>query len=117
MDCPSCGKSDIRRSHSSNWRDSVQRVLGRQAYRCRKCRRRFYYPAVGEPTAHNTARAQQKRPGGKVKDFRKRKRLLRRIIAVAVFVAMFSLFGLFLHHISVDHPPQSNAQDVGSPNE
>jgi hypothetical protein len=95
----------------------MPRLLGRQPYRCRKCRRRFYYPAVGEPLLHSPASSPQKRGGVKAVDFRRRKRVLRRIIAVAVVVAMFSLFGLFLHHISQDHPPQSNAQDMGSPNE
>ncbi len=115
MNCPACGKSDIRRSHSSDWRDNFERLLGRQAYRCRKCRQRFYYPAVGELARRNSGLAQKK--GVKVRDFRRRKRVMRRIIAVAVFVVMFSLFGLFLRHISQDHPPQSNAQDMGSPNE
>jgi hypothetical protein len=117
MTCPGCGKSDIRRSRSSSWNDGLQHVLGRQAYRCRGCRRRFYSSAFAQPSLHSPGASQRKHSGVKVVDFRRRKRIVRRIITVAVFVVMFSLFGLFLHHVSQDHPPQSIDQDVDSPNE
>jgi hypothetical protein len=92
-------------------------MLGRQAYRCRTCRQRFYYSAFGGVSRPSPGDSGQKRRGVKVVDFRRRKRMMRRIVTVLVFAAMFSLFGLFLRHISQDHPPQSNAQDVGTPNE
>jgi len=46
----------------------------------------------------------------------RKKRLLRRVLTFAVIVAMFSLFGMFLHYIAVDHPPRESVQDFG-PNE
>jgi type VI protein secretion system component VasF len=90
-------------------------MLGRQAYRCRTCRQRFYCSAFEEP--RRGSGFSQKKRGVKVVDFRRRNRMMRRVVTVVVFVVMFSLFGLFLRHISQDHLPQSNTQDTGSPNE
>jgi hypothetical protein len=115
MNCPSCGNSDVRRSRSLSRRDGFQRVLGRQAYRCRTCRQRFYCSAFEEP--RRSLGIFQKKRGVRVVDFRRRKRMMRRVVTVVVFVVMFSLFGLFLRHISQDHPPQGNSQEMGSPNE
>ena len=40
--CPSCHSNDISRSRKRKLRDSFMRWMGKVAYRCRDCRRRFY---------------------------------------------------------------------------
>ena len=40
--CTSCGRGDVRRSHSRKLFDGVARTLGFKAYRCRGCRARFF---------------------------------------------------------------------------
>jgi len=111
MICPKCGNSDIRRSHSFDWGDWLHRALGREAYRCRKCRLRFFRLRSTQIAGHSKKTPSFSSKGEKRLDFRRRKRLIRRIITVAVFVVMFSMFGLFLIHVSVDHPPP--VQDAG----
>jgi hypothetical protein len=40
--CPSCHSNDISRSRKHKLRDSFMRWMGKVAYRCRDCRKRFY---------------------------------------------------------------------------
>ena len=114
MTCPQCGNSDIRHSHSSHWSDGLYSALGREAYRCRKCRRRFFLPRVTEIAGHIKGQSNRGNKDAKHLNFRKRKRLVRRLITIAVFVVMFSLFGLFLRRLTEDHQAPSSSQDAGS---
>jgi hypothetical protein len=65
MICPNCASSEIRRSQRSSWADVVQQFRGQDAFRCRKCRNRFYAPraAVTDPTSVRPSR--RRRSGGK----------------------------------------------------
>jgi len=114
MTCPHCGNSDIRRSQSSHWSDAMRHALGRQAYRCRHCRLRFYLPRFAPAATDTKAESAEGRKTAKRPDFRKRKRLIRRLITIAVFVVMFSMFGLFLRHITEDRIPANNPQGADS---
>ncbi len=40
--CPSCHSSDISRSRKRKLKDSFMRWMGKVAYRCRDCQKRFY---------------------------------------------------------------------------
>ena len=40
--CPSCHSSDVSRSRKRKLKDSFMRWMGKIAYRCRDCQRRFY---------------------------------------------------------------------------
>jgi hypothetical protein len=40
--CPSCHSNDISRSRKRKLRDSFMRWMGKVAYRCRDCQKRFY---------------------------------------------------------------------------
>lgn len=117
MTCPQCASSDIRRSSTSGWKDVLPNLRGRQAFRCRKCRHRFFAPPSAQLAAGDQGRLQRKIARSKLSKQSKKRRLFRGVITAAVIVAMFSLFGLFLHYITVDHPPKDNAQDMGSPNQ
>ena len=114
MTCPHCGSSDVRHSHSLHWSDGWHRALGREAYRCRKCRLRFFLPRMSQIFAHATGQSVRSRKATKRLDLRGRKRLIRRLIAITVFVLMFSLFGLFLHRITEDRTPASSSQGTDS---
>jgi hypothetical protein len=108
MNCPQCGKSDIRHSHSSHWSDLLHRVFGGDAFRCRQCQARFFVRRVAPDI--KCSKEQSKRGRS---EFMRRKRLVRRLVTIAVFVAMFSLFGLFLLHITKDHPARPTMQETG----
>ncbi len=117
MTCPHCGNSDVRRSHSSQRGDVLHRAFGRDAYRCRKCRLRFFLPRYAQIATHAKKKSNRSGKAAKLLDFRQRKRLTRRLIAIAVFVVMFAMFGLFLQHIMEDHPPANNSQGADSSNQ
>lgn len=40
--CPSCHSNDVSRSRKKKLKDHFMRWLGKVAYRCRDCQRRFY---------------------------------------------------------------------------
>jgi hypothetical protein len=117
MTCPQCASSDIRRSNNSSWKDVLPRLRGRQAFRCRKCRHRFFAQASAQPATSDPDRHAAKIKGDPFSKQWKKRRLFRTIIGVAVIIAMLSLFGLFLRYIAEDHPPKDNAQDMSTPNE
>jgi hypothetical protein len=40
--CPSCHSNDVSRSRKRKLKDSFMRWMGKVAYRCRDCQKRFY---------------------------------------------------------------------------
>ncbi len=40
--CPSCHSNDVSRSRKRKLKDRFMRWMGKVAYRCRDCQRRFY---------------------------------------------------------------------------
>jgi hypothetical protein len=116
MTCPQCASSDTRRSTTSSWRDLLPSLLGRQAFRCRKCRHRFFAVLSTRSASNAPDRPHGKVPFGKLSTQWKKRRLFRGVITAAVIVVMLSLFGLFLHYIAVDHPPK-DAEDTSYPSE
>ncbi len=95
MKCPSCGSSELRSSQRSQWTDSLQRLIGREAIRCIKCRERFY---VSRAEILKSGRALNLRPK-QLMSSRTRGRILRRVILVAVFTLAFALFWVLLDNI------------------
>jgi len=114
MICPQCTSSDIRRSSSASWKDDLQSLWGRHAFRCRKCRHRFYALPSTQPIESDEPGLPRKVPIDKLSKKWKRRRLLRWVIASAVIFTVVSLFGLFLNYISVDHPSKPTDQDVSA---
>jgi len=97
MNCPACSSDDVRTSQSSRWNDFFQRVRGREVFRCRSCRKRFYSSTpIGDGT--NTAN-------------RRKKRLRRQLLVIAIFVVAFMIFWYFLRYITAekDAPSESGA--------
>jgi hypothetical protein len=100
MTCPSCGNSDIRPSDHAYWSDAFQSVFGRKPYRCRKCRHRFYSSETPPPATEGSKGRAQLDPRDEAK--RKRTRLLRGLIAIAIFAAMFLIFLMILNYLTAD---------------
>ena len=101
MICPNCGSSEIRRSQRSSWADIVQQFRGQDAFRCRKCRNRFYYPraGVGEPGSVKPIR--RRRSGGK-SSLKKR---LQFIGTVTLVIAASTVTLLWIIQIAVGTRP------------
>jgi transcriptional regulator NrdR family protein len=117
MNCPLCSNSDIRRSHSRYRDDVFQGLLGREAYRCRKCRHRFFMHRSASAAVQVPKNTASKSGGSRPIDTRKREYLVRKLIQVAVVIVMFSLFGLFLSRLAVDHPSAPRPEELSQPSE
>jgi hypothetical protein len=50
--CPSCHSNDVSRSRKRKLRDSLMHWMGKVAYRCRDCHRRFYVPIDVDKRLH-----------------------------------------------------------------
>jgi len=112
MICPSCGDSETRPSQHTYWSDLFQRMLGREPYRCRKCRLRFYSSETPssdvEGAKHHTPTNRSNRELTKVR----RRRLLRALIAIAIFAAMFVVFLILLKYLTADKASQKDSRTV-----
>jgi hypothetical protein len=110
MICPQCGSSDIRISRHPHVADVFQRIRGREAYRCRKCRNRFY-GALAAGADKGRARKSTHQYRGSLwgrGGFQQRRRLFRKALFFAVFAAAFALFWMFLRFISTDRMPSED---------
>jgi hypothetical protein len=108
MSCPKCGGSEVRPSSHAKWMDRLRAPLGQRAFRCRKCRFRFYTspgpaPAAEAAAAKHTKRSRQ--PEGK----RGRKRLRRWIVEAIIFAVLLLLFWFFLRYLTREQPASSGA--------
>jgi hypothetical protein len=114
MTCPKCGSSDTRTSKSPRWIDVLQRVLGRKAFRCRTCRKRFFAlpssPLTLKP-AEKPSRGHQSR---RILTTRARNRLKRTITLAAIFALAFVLFLIFLRFIMADKDHNYSSESVGA---
>lgn len=98
MNCPKCGSAEVRRSHHHKTRDLLESPFGRIAYRCRKCRNRFYADNDGTPVQH---RPRSRNSGPK----RGTRRLRRWMVEAAIFAIMLLLFLVFLRYVTREPSP------------
>jgi hypothetical protein len=98
MKCPKCDSPEVRHSHHAKWVDVFHSRLGQRAFRCRKCRHRFY--ALETATAAD-ATVHKHRKKSRDPDF---KRGLRRIRPwmweAAIFLLMLVIFFIFLRYLT-----------------
>jgi hypothetical protein len=117
MTCPKCASANIRRSSTSIWKDVLPSLRGREPFRCRECRHRFFALRSADSSARGPDRSARNNHHRKFRNPRKKNRIIRRLFAFAVLVLMFSLFGVFLHYITTDHAPTGDAQDMSLPSQ
>jgi hypothetical protein len=114
MTCPECGSSEVRASSSTRWNDFLQRVRGREAFRCRKCRLRFFASPSSDSGSKPTEQSTDIRRPNKLMSTRSKKRLVRRLIAVVIFAAAFALFWFFLRYLTTERMPTTDSGAVNS---
>lgn len=110
MTCPKCGSSDLRHSSSPGWGDAFQRVLGRDAYRCRGCRRRFYASSSNSRSKALVPPTTSKRSKRLLKASA-RKRLARLAVTVLIFAVAFGIFWVILRYFMA---PKISTEDTGA---
>lgn len=120
MTCPNCGKSEIRVSHHPHSMDWLHRIAGRVPCRCRKCGHRFFASEISVPReadagsveSSRVVRTSRNRPVSRFKGPAGRRRLLRRVITVAIFAIMFVIFWLFLRYLTTERPHSAESSGL-----
>ena len=107
MTCPKCGSTRIRASKRATWKDALQRIQGRTAFRCQNCHNRFFEAGI-EPTG-------LKPKGSAVKLIRTRtkKKLAKKLVVFSIFAVAFIVFWLFLRYLTTDRAPASDSMLTG----
>ena len=86
--------------------DVFCRFPGRQPFRCRSCRRRFFAsPSAVKSQKSAVARAQSHRSKRHLSR-RTKKRIVRTLIMISVFVVAFILFLIFLRYLMSELQPK-----------
>jgi len=110
MICPNCSSSEIRRSQRSSWTDIIQHLRGQDAFRCRKCRNRFYAPraAVTDPVSVKPSR--RRRSGGKT-SLKKRLQLIG-TVALVILACVVTLLWIIQMAIGSRPAPPFDPKDA-----
>lgn len=106
MNCPECGSDEIRISRHAHAKDVLYRFCGREAYRCRECRYRFYgkmSPTL-EATAYDQSSKLHRWPFWP-RSSQERRRFRRAVGYFAIFALAFLIFWLFLRFITAERSP------------
>lgn len=111
MNCKKCGSANLRFSQKKRWTDPFQRLIGREAIRCRKCRLRFYVFRNSTLAKELAARNGERAGSSPISRGQRRRRIVKCLIVIAVFALAFGLFWLFLRYITTEHVP---SEDSGS---
>lgn len=114
MNCPNCGSADIRVSRHPHAMDAFYRLCDREAYRCRKCRYRFYGAKLAAEEITALHRSRHSYRWSFWRSSRERKRLLRRALFFGIFVAAFIIFWYFLRYITTERIPSDDTPPAGS---
>lgn len=114
MICPQCGSSDIRTSRRSPWTDVFQRLRGREPFRCRKCRLRFFASQSSLAVDERVVPSTHTRRPQKLMSTRSKRRLIRWIIVVTIFAVAFIIFLFFLRYLTTERSPSQDSGAVSS---
>lgn len=111
MICPQCGSSEIRSSKSTRVQDVIERVRGRDAFRCRQCRNRFFASDVGGAEAAKTTESKGSSRPKKLISSRFKKTFTRRLTVISIFAVAAIVFWFFLRYLTTERSP---SQDSGA---
>jgi len=109
MICPRCNSIEIRVSKHLHWDDFLQRIRGREAYRCRKCRFRFFALPVSELDLAAVHQSTHSNRPKMLISTRARKRLAKRLVVMSIFAVAFIIFWYFLRYITTERMPASDS--------
>ena len=114
MTCPECGSSEIRASRSTRWKDVFQRVRGREPFRCRKCRLRFFSSQSSTPGSERVVQSSHSHRSSRLMSTRTKKRLVRQLVVIAIFAVALVIFLFFLRYLTTEPSPSQNSGAVSS---
>ena len=109
MTCPHCGSTDIRSSKRAHLGDAFQRFRGLEPFRCRKCRKRFFASESSLSDGERIVVSKATHRPVKLMSVRKKQRLIRQLIVIAIFAVAFALFWFFLRYLTTERMPTSDS--------
>jgi len=109
MTCPKCGSTDVRSSKRAALGDVFQRIRGHEAFRCRKCRQRFFVSESVLSDGQRIVLSKATNKPVKLMSVRKKQRLIRQLIVIAIFAVAFALFWFFLRYLTTERMPTSDS--------
>jgi len=84
-------------------------------FRCRNCHKRFYSSGSAEPGARQADQSKQTHRHPKLMNARSKKRMVRRLIVISIFILAFLVFWLFLRYLTTDRSASQDSGTVGIP--
>ena len=115
MTCPKCGSTEVRSSKRAELGDFFHRMRGHEAFRCRKCRERFFVSEAALSDGQRTVLSKSTNKPVKLMSVRKKQRIIRQLIVVSIFAVAFALFLFFLRYLTTPKMPPSDSGAVRSP--
>ena len=109
MTCPKCGSTEVRSSKRTELGDFFHRMRGHEAFRCRKCRERFFVAEAALSDGQRTVLSKSTNKPVKLMSVRKKQRLIRQLIVIAIFAVAFALFWFFLRYLTTERMPTSDS--------
>ena len=113
--CPSCGSTEVRISKRSHWSDVFHLAGGREAFRCRNCRRRFFVKQAEEKSISTSSRQGSNQRSRPRMSTTAKRRLQRRLLIIFIFALALTIFGFFLRYILREPSPPSDSGLFNTP--
>jgi len=86
--------------------DVFSRFRGREPFRCRNCRRRFFAAPSTVERQKSAVKPARSHRSKRHLSRRTKKRIVRTLIMISVFVVAFILFLIFLRYLMSEHQPK-----------
>lgn len=106
MNCPKCGSAEVRPSSRARWRDRLL-AFGRQRFRCRACRRKFYSREKIVSTADDSGKPAVSKAARRHRHKALSKSNKRRLLDALTFAVMLALFFVFLRYLTREPIPEN----------
>ena len=113
--CPSCGSTEVRVSKRSHWSDVFHLARGREAFRCRNCRRRFFVKQAEEKSISTSSRQGSNQRSRPRMSTTAKRRLQQRLLIIFIFALALTIFGFFLRYILREPSPPSDSGLFNTP--
>ena len=113
--CPSCGSTEVRISKRSHWSDVFHLAGGREAFRCRNCRRRFFVKQAEEKSISTSSRQGSNQRSRPRMSTTAKRRLQRKLLIIFIFALALTIFGFFLRYILREPSPPSDSGLFNTP--
>jgi hypothetical protein len=93
--------------------DVIERLLGKEAFRCRICRKRFFAPQSHAAGFKEAFLLMHNQRSNSRLSARTRRHLMRKLVIITIFAIAFVLFWVFLRYIIAEANPAQSTGGFG----